>query len=137
MTFVSLTARIRRRGRILQSHHITATQSRRQDSGTLTLNIRFSRECMEHTGILPGVRADILHDADTDLWKVKIVTNGGLSVFGHKNQAGEYSSCAISITLQEGFPTISSEKNERVKMFSIDAETVLQDGEVTFRLGFI
>lgn len=134
MAFVSLSTMAAKTGRMVQSNHVTATQTKRA-TGAVELGFRIGRTAMDATGIETGDRVDILYDSESSLWMIKKIPEGGFGVAGQKNKAGEYSSCAIRITLRPGFPRLSDDDDASVKQFSQDSDTQMEKGQIIFKLG--
>ncbi|EOF5156994.1 hypothetical protein ACK1FV_003578 [Salmonella enterica] len=134
MAFVSLSTMAAKTGRMVQSNHVTVTQTKRA-TGAVELGFRIGRTAMDATGIETGDRVDILYDNESSLWMIKKIPEGGFGVAGQKNKAGEYSSCAIRITLRPGFPRLSDDDDASVKQFSQDSVTQMEKGQIIFKLG--
>ncbi|EAA3682157.1 hypothetical protein Q6W56_003839 [Salmonella enterica] len=134
MAFVSLSTMAAKTGRMVQSNHVTVTQTKRA-TGAVELGFRIGRTAMDATGIETGDRVDILYDNESSLWMIKKIPEGGFGVAGQKNKAGEYSSCAIRITLRPGFPRLSDDDDASVKQFSQDSDTQMEKGQIIFKLG--
>ncbi len=134
MPFISLSNLAAKSGRIAQSNNVAVTQSKRA-TGAVELGFRLSRSVMDETGIDIGDRVDILHDAESSLWMIKKIVEGGFAVAGQKNKAGEYSSCAIRLTLRPGFPRLSDDDDAAIKQFSQDSDTQMEKGQIIFKLG--
>ncbi|MEH0875744.1 hypothetical protein QM999_13765 [Pectobacterium cacticida] len=134
MAFVSLSNLAAKTGRIAQSNNVTVTQSKRA-TGAVELGFRISRSVMDETGINIGDRVDILYDSESSMWMIKKIPEGGFAVAGQKNKAGEFSSCAIRLTLRPGFPRLSADDDASVKQLSQDSDTQMEKGQVIFRLG--
>ncbi|QXN64051.1 hypothetical protein [Serratia fonticola] len=134
MPFISLSNLAAKSGRIAQSNNVAVTQSKRA-TGAVELGFRLSRSVMDETGIDIGDRVDILHDAESSLWMIKKIVEGGFAVAGQKNKAGEFSSCAIRLTLRPGFPRLSDDDDTMVKQFSQDSDTQMEKGQIIFKLG--
>lgn len=135
MAFVSLSNIAAKTGRIAQSNHVTVTQNKRAKTGAVELGFRLSRSAMDAAGINIGDRVDILHDDESSLWMIKKINDGGFAVAGQKNKAGEYSSCAIRLTMRPGFPRLSDDDNASIKQLSQDSDTQMEEGQIIFKLG--
>lgn len=132
MAFISLSNLAAKTGRIAQSQHVTATQTKKS-TGAVELGFRLSKTAMDETGINIGDRVDVLYDKEDDQWMIRKISEGGFGVSGQKNKHGGYSSCAVRLTLRPGFPRLSEEDNK--KLLSDDSLTRLSDGEIIFTLG--
>ena len=132
MAFISLSNLAAKTGRIVQSQHVTATQTKKS-TGAVELGFRLSKTAMDETGINIGDRVDVLYDKEDDQWMIRKISEGGFGVSGQKNKNGGYSSCAVRLTLRPGFPRLSEEDNK--KLLSDDSLTRLSDGEIIFTLG--
>ncbi|WP_263057123.1 hypothetical protein [Pantoea agglomerans] len=134
MAFISLSNLAAKTGRIIQSQHVTATQTKKS-TGAVELGFRLSKSAMDETGISIGDRVDILYDKDENQWMIKKISEGGFGVSGQKNKHGGYSSCAVRLTLRPGFPRLSEDEDENKKLLSDDSITQLSEGVIIFRLG--
>ncbi len=70
MAFVSLSTMAAKTGRMVQSNHVTVTQTKRA-TGAVELGFRIGRTAMDATGIETGDRVDILYDSESSLWMIK------------------------------------------------------------------
>nr|WP_192967361.1 hypothetical protein [Edwardsiella piscicida]ATV90666.1 hypothetical protein [Edwardsiella piscicida] len=134
MAFVSLSTLAAKTGRIAQTQHVTATQTKKH-TGAVELGFRLSRSVMDETGISIGDRVDILYDKEENQWMIKKISEGGFGVSGQKNKRGSYSSCAVRFTLRPGFPRLSEDDDENKKLLSDDSLTQLSEGVIIFKLG--
>ncbi len=134
MAFISLSTLAAKSGRLAQSRNIVVTQSKRA-TGAVELGFRLNRAVMDATGIYIGDRVDILYDAESSLWMIKKIPEGGFAIAGQKNKGGEYASCAIRLTMRPGFPKLTENDDEQVKKFSQDSDTQMEKGQVIFSLG--
>ncbi len=134
MAFISLSNLAAKTGRVVQSQHVTATQTKKS-TGAVELGFRLSKSAMDETGIAIGDRVDILYDKDENQWMIKKISEGGFGVSGQKNKHGGYSSCAVRLTLRPGFPRLSEDEDENKKLLSDDSITQLSEGVIIFRLG--